>query len=319
MMTQMESIIISNLTDSYLADLPRAWAVVVFRSEGLAQYALITGDLRQRLKSILSKETDSNVYSEMLTICDEINWQQYEKPLDALIAYKTILTIDKPIQQQALFAQRDYVYLALNAQTFPFIKIADYTIENWNYVGPFRSRFVLADFIDSVSRILMLPNCETGTFPCEKFDLGTCRGWCLNLAPEAESDTARDIAKLEKLLFESYMTPTDTIIDMLKTEHDKYFDDLEFEKAELFSDAIKLHEFYKDWLEFLIEARRIDYRDDRINVQSGQLKAYHDGKDWIDLHCQELSFNPNEFLALDKSLADEARILYNYIKYKEVR
>ena len=173
MMTRMERIIISNLTDSYLAGLPRDWAIVIFRSEGLAQYALITGDLRQRLKSILSRDTDGNAYSELLTLCDEICWERFESSLEALIAFKIVITQEKPIQQQALFAQRDYVYLALNAQTFPFIKIADYTIENWNYVGPFRSRFVLADFIDSVSRILMLPNCETGTFPCEKFDLGT--------------------------------------------------------------------------------------------------------------------------------------------------
>ncbi|HPS39565.1 MAG TPA: hypothetical protein PL124_09160, partial [Candidatus Cloacimonadota bacterium] len=289
--------------------------LTLYGSEG-ELYTLYCGNLRRKWQFLSRSSEDDRVIKEVLDQTTSVAWTEAVSLVEALADHKFILKNSTPLYQQQLFPPRDYVYLALSAEAFPFVRISEHTTEDWQYLGPFRSRFFLTDFIDSLSRILKLPHCEQLSFPCEKFDRDLCRGWCLSLNTEREIDSTRDLEKLQKLLFESYMTPSDSVIKLLRTQYDTYFDNLEFEKAEMFTEPLEIHRKYKDWLEFLIATKSLNFQDQNYKVVDGQLAAALIEGEWHDLHILRTEFRPNELLALDKAVVDEARVIYDYYKTK---
>ncbi len=207
--------------------------------------------------------------------------------------------------------------MAFDALRFPFVTVVEHTNDDWFYIGPFRSRFFLADVIDTLSRILKLPYCETSAYPCEKFDRDACRGWCLSLAPAQESKSEHSLEKLDDLLKEAYLHPQNGILEMVKKTRDEYFDDLEFTKAALLDDEIKLLATYRDWLMFLYTAKELEFESEDFSVKAGKLiqcryqnKEYH-------FPADRTEFRANEALALNMDAVDESRIIYDYLKKRE--
>ena len=296
--------------------LPDSCGVISLRGREGLLYTFYAMNLRRKWQFIQKSSEEDRSLREALEQTESVEWISTEDAIEALAYWKLALQNSTPLYQQQLFPARDYVYLALSAEEFPFVRITEHTTEEWQYLGPFRSRFFLADFIDSLSRILKLPHCEQLTFPCEKFDRDLCRGWCLSLNAEKALDSTRDLDKLQKLLFESYMTPSDSVIKLLQAQYDAYFDKLEFEKAELFTEPIDIHSKYRDWLQFLIATKSLSYSGDDYKITDGQLSGARIDGVWHDLHILRTEFRPNELLALDKSVVDEARVVYDYYKNK---
>lgn len=317
-MTPMEEIVLREISDMQIKELPGSWGTIAFYEADACLYLLLCPNLKRKVALLRDQIGSDGTFRELVAQSDYIRISPADNALSALIAYKRNCIELMPQQQQRQIAQKDYTYLALNAWKYPFISSQDYTLEEWNYIGPFRDRFLMAEYADSISRILKLPNCETGTFPCDKFDQQICKGWCLALNPSEETGKKESLEKLETLLFESFMVPGDAVIKLLETEYDKYFNNLEFEKAELFSEQISLHKRYQSWLRFLISAKHLNYEDERIVVQDGQLCRAFDGDRWLDLPTLKLEYRVNELLALDKSLVDEAKILYDFITIKKI-
>ncbi len=316
-MTPMEEMILRNITDNQMKELPSSWGTIAFYQAGSCLYLLLCPNLRRKVVLLKDQIDSEGSYHELVIQTDSIVISPTEDSIAALLAYKRDCLELMPQQQQRLFSQKDYAYLALNAWSYPFISSQDYTLEDWNYLGPFRDRFLLAEYVDSISRILKLPYCETGSYPCEKFEQHTCKGWCLALNPSEELKRKDTLKKLESLLFESYMVPGDAVIKLLESEYDKYFDELEFEKAELFSEQISLHQRYQNWLRFLVSAKHLHYNDGRVEIRGGQLARGFDGEKWLEFPTLKLEYRANEILALDKSVVDEAKILYDYINLKQ--
>jgi len=315
-MSTMMEIRLNQLNDIQIKELPSSWGTIAFYESSACLYLLLCPNLKRKIVLLKDQLESEGTFHELVTQTDIIQIHPAEDSIAALLAYKRGCLELMPQQQQRHFAQKDYVYLALNAWNYPFVTSQDYTLEDWNYLGPFRDRFLLAEYVDSISRILQLPYCETGSFPCEKFDQHTCKGWCLALNPSEELGKQDRLKKLENLLFESYMVPGDTVIKLLETEYNKYFENLEFEKAELFSEQISLHQRYQNWLRFLVSAKHLSYEADRVVIQDGQMIRAFDGDSWLDLPTLKLEYRTNEILALDKSVVDEAKIIYDYINLK---
>lgn len=318
-MAQMKKILLSEALQIKPASLSRGWGFFAFLKGDEALYASYSAIPLKRVLFLEKLSETERDWAELFEQADTVLYTEDSSGIEALSHYKAFLQLHSPLMQSQLFPPRDYVYLALNAAVFPFVKITEHTVEDWLYLGPFRSRFFLADFIDSLSRILKLPYCETGDFPCAKFEQDICRGWCLNLSVEKESEQARDLSKLEKLLFESYLTPSDTVLKLLQKQFDHYNRDLEFEKAELFKDSIELHERYRNWLNFLIASKTLAFELPDYRIEAGQLAAARINDNWQDFPVLPHLHRPNEILALDKALVDEAKVIYDlYINNVEV-
>lgn len=315
----MKKILLSEALQIKPASLSMGWGFFAFTRGEESLFASWSSIPLKRVLFLAKLSETERDWAELFQQADSILYTEDASEIEALSHYKAYLQAHLPSLQSQLFPPRDYVYLALNAAVFPFVKITEHTTEDWLYLGPFRSRFFLADFIDSLSRILKTPYCETGVFPCDKFERDLCRGWCLNLSVEEESEQARDLPKLEKLLFESYLTPSETVLKLLRKQFDHYNRDLEFEKAELFKESIELHERYRNWLNFLIAAKTLSFELPDHKVKAGQLVAARIGDSWQEFHILPHEHRPNELLALDKALVDEAKVIYDlYIKNVEV-
>jgi len=218
-----------------------------------------------------------------------------------------------PLYQYQIHPWAEYVYLALNSHRYPFISIQEHTNDDWLYLGPFRNRFFLVDILDTLSRILKLPACETGEYPCEKWEQNLCRGWCLALGDNSENNPEYPLDKLESLLKETFLVPENGILELVQKEKDKYFNDLEFEKASLLDDEIELLNKYRNWLKFLIAAKHLNYNSKELDIQKGRLTfCCFQGREY-HFPIDNTEFRINETLALNLDSVDESKIIYDFL------
>ncbi|MDD4099796.1 MAG: hypothetical protein PHT47_01740 [Candidatus Cloacimonetes bacterium] len=294
--------------------LPKAWVFYTLKAGDTPLYAGYTARLGARLNGLKQRAEEDPLLRELCERTGTLEYQEFDHSINALVAFKVYCQENTPEYQQRIQPWASYVYLGLDAHRFPFISIQESTNDDWQYLGPFRSRFMLADLIDSLSRILKLPHCETGTYPCVKFESGACRGWCLALAPEQESKHEHDLEKLDTLLKETFMHPNNGIYEMVAKERQSYFDNLEFAKADLLDDELNLLGSYRDWLNFLYVAKSLNRISDGFEIEAGQLKsAVIDGK----IHhfiTDNPPYRENEALALPLATVDEMKIIYDYIR-----
>lgn len=280
----------------------------------------ITPNARRRYELLRQRSTEDAGVAELMTECTHIDVQPMDSALYALVGLKALAQDLCPRLQNSYRPWQNYVYLAINAYQYPFIRITQDTNDDWLYLGPFRDRFFLADVLDSISKILKLPHCETGDWPCDKLDEGLCSGWCLGLDSQQDKRDRgsgdHSLEKLDELLKESFLHPNNGILEMVKHERDKYFNDLEFEKADLFDTEIALLETYRDWLNFLYVARNLSFEEGQLLVEDGKIRrCRYLGKDYL-FPPDMTQYRDNERLAINLDSLDEARIIYEYFQNK---
>lgn len=295
-------------------NLPKGWVFYILAQEDTPLYSGISARVMGRLNAFKARAEDDAVLAEMMHRSSRLSYQECDSGFEALLLQKSFLTESFPEFQHRIHPWENYVYLGIDSHRFPFVSIQAHTNDDWQYIGPFRSRFFLAEVMDTISRILKLPFCESGSYPCYKFDNDLCRGWCLALAPAEESDSEYDLDKLDSLLKEAWMHPNNGILEMLQNQRDAYFNDLEFMKADLLDDEIELLRYYREWLNFLYVAKELNYTDDNILIRNGQLlEAVINGR-LYHFPGDNPEYRPNEALALPLTKTDEMKIIYDYIR-----
>jgi excinuclease UvrABC nuclease subunit len=272
-------------------------------------------NLKQKFLKLSSLREDDYAIGELFRTADILLVEPTRSALEALKQVKVILESDRPEFNQSVNIWKGYVYLAINPAEYPFVKITEYTEEDWFYIGPFRSRFFLVDVIELISKLLKLPYCEGKTGPCEKLENEQCRGWCLLIKSEIQLESDKkteqpNLEKLDALLKEAFVHPDNGLLEMLQNEKQKYFDNLEFAKADLLTDHIEFLKRYKDWLVFLYKCKLINVENEDLTIKNGQLNRFKIGKQ--EHYCPhiEIPYRKNEILALNKNLVDEAWIIY---------
>jgi len=300
-------------SEDLIRKIPERWGVLGFWKCEELLYLAHTSDLQRKLSRMLSSKDPVTPLRELIEEADSVGFEDHPDGVSALIAYKVKMLGEPPLYNNRILQSQDYVYLALDAHRFPFIGVQDYTVGDWVYLGPFRSRFQLMDVIDTFSRILLLPHCDTGQYPCHRQG-STCKGWCLNLDAEEGKAKAGEntLDRLEHLIKEVYLYPQDAIINTLRGKRKRLFDELEFELCEGIDVELGLVGEYYDWLRFLHRAKALSFETASIGVDSGQLSwAEHKGKVY-HFPVSHPEYRPNELLALAKEIVDESRILYEY-------
>lgn len=313
----METIKIDKHKDLQYDKLPKGW---VFYSLHDADSCLCCGystNLKKRLKHMKAKAENDRVHAELWQKICSIQWQDHDNALSALIHCKCFLQQQLLEYQDALESWREYVYLGIDAYSFPFIGISENTQGDALYLGPFRSRFQLADQIDTFARILKLPQCETGSYPCDKYDRGVCSGWCLNLDNSNSTIGIPTLEKLDDLLKEAFVHPENGILELVKRERDKYYNDLEFTKASLLDDELELLDRYRSWLKFLYVAKQLELDTPDLKIEKGRIsRCRFEGRDY-HFPVDNTSYRKNESLSLDLAYVDESRIIYEYLIAQE--
>ncbi|HNZ06780.1 MAG TPA: hypothetical protein PKI63_03220 [Candidatus Cloacimonadota bacterium] len=325
----MERVKIAITDSDNTAKLPSGWCLMAFMEGDEVLHLGISPNAGKRYAYLKERAKEDAGVDELLKTASSLQVEKVNSALDALIALKTGVHDARPRLQNSYRPWQNYVYLAIDAYHFPFIRITPDTNDDWIYLGPFRDRFFLADVLDCVGRILRLPRCESDVWPCDKLDRGLCGGYCRGLDssfrepdtdaglsndPKASGESDYSLEKLDSLLKESFLSPSQGILEMLKHERDKYFDDLEFIKADLLDEEIALQQKYRDWLIFLYAARQLNWEDDRLLVERGRIRrCTYRGRDYL-FAPDSTPYRENESLALNLDSVDEARILYEYYK-----
>ncbi len=295
-------------------ELPGGWVFFCFRQAGEPLWCGITPNLAVRLNFIRKKAEIDTRFAEIAALADTLELETQPRSVDALIRLKLFLSQNNLPHQQMMQPSRDYAYLALDAHRFPFVTQKDDTNDSWTYAGPWRGRFFLYEIMDSLSRILKLPYCETNTYPCQKLDDGICNGWCLAL----ENGDEATLYKLHNLLREAYLHPQNGILEMVAVERVKYFNDLDFAKADLLDEEIERLESYRDWLNFLYVTKSLSWEDEGFGVENGVLRWCEVNGIRHDFHPKETQYRENETLAINLTDIDERRLLYEYhVKHRK--
>lgn len=308
----MEKIELSSGFEKILEGMPDSWGVFAFyKGKDCLLYSK-SGNLRYRLNGMYQRKDSDTALCELFLEADSISFKVCEQPIMALLREKVFLQKHTPLLQHQHQGWKSYAYLAIDPKRFPFVSVKDDTNDSWQYLGPFRSRFFLSDVMDTVGRILKLPFCQSESFPCERLDNDICKGYCIIKEKAEMEEDAPD--KLSNLLKEAYLHPLNGILELVKKERDRYFDNLEFDKVDLLQDEFDLLKKYRDWLSFLYIIKEISFENEMIKVVSGQIVEYHfEGKSHkFPLNIPQ--YRPNEALALNKDIVDECRIVYLYHK-----
>jgi excinuclease UvrABC nuclease subunit len=315
----MEKLSLEQADNQWLNKVTEESGIIRFYAGEDLLYVREAVNLKKVMAGLKSQAENDITVAELFKKADGLSLEETETALEALLKTKAGLEKDKPEFNLSINTWKNYVYLAINPAEFPFVKISEYTEEDWFYLGPFRSRFFLVDMMELVQKLIKLPFCEVKSGPCEKLDNNLCRGWCelvMAEAKEAQEDfhSHPHLEKLDALLKEAYVHPDNGMLEMFEREKEKYDVNLQFAKADLLKPQIELLRHYKEWLIFLYKIKNLNVVTDKITVRNGQLIHYKiDGQEF-DNPFLEIDYRQNEILALNKNLLDEARILYQESK-----
>lgn len=294
------------------ARLPKGWVFFCLWEGDQALLCGYTPNLKQRLKNLGSKAETQAQHAELTQRADRLEYQPSSRAIDALLHCLVWARTRHPLLQQAIRPSADYVYLALDAGRFPFACLRSETNEDWTYAGPWRSRFFLTDVMDSLSRLMKIPFCETGTYPCDKYSSGICKGYCLALEGSLREEDAPSLDTLDSLLREAFLHPNNGILELIEQERERYFNDLEFEKAELLqAECDRLRE-YRDWLNFLYVSKSLNFSTPDFRVEDGLVAWCRFAGEEHSFTRPKTEYRESERLALNLADTDEARTVYEY-------
>ncbi len=237
---------------------------------------------------------------------DDYNFVSLENPLDILINLKIIKQDNiQTIINNFPGPSMDYVYLALDFNNYPFVKITEDTQENKTYLGPFPSRFILGDVIYTFGELKQLPVCEEEINPCSRFKAGKCPAYCVKNSPA-------------DLLKEYYLKVNDSILQETMKTFQSYYDDLEFTKADFTQKQINLLDKYYQFLEFFQRTKQINAE---IQLDKGTIKIINGLITEIKINNKMYNFEQdlteyreNELWAVNKQEFWERWVIYSYLK-----
>ncbi|MDO9577625.1 MAG: hypothetical protein Q7J16_07040 [Candidatus Cloacimonadales bacterium] len=273
-----------------------------------------TSNLQKSIQKILTSGLENKNIFQLVSLTQKISYQETNSLFAALLEEKKILQKHNPEFNQSIRLYDSYVYLAVDFYHVPFLKISENTLEDLYYLGPFRSRFFLYDFIDAMAVLFQFPSCEqrpaadgNEKFPCRKLKEGKCSGWCLQDKPE-----------IVEMLFGTYFQDNRKLIKKTKSRQKKLMDSLEFLKLETLNEQIELIEKYYDFLQFFHVTKKLEttlsYENKKVKIAGGLLSEIEkSGKIW-DFNNFLPEYRRNEFLAHDKSQFMERLIIYRQLK-----
>lgn len=133
-----------------------------------------------------------------------------------------------------------YIRLDMN-EAYPNLTLANRPSDDGaSYYGPYGSRGITQNLIDTIKEILKLPTC-TRQFPrdlgkgrvCLNYHMNSCLGWCQ--MPESGAQYRNTIEQARQLLLGNYKE----VSDDLRNEMEQAADSLNFELAAILRDRIQ--------------------------------------------------------------------------------
>lgn len=203
-------------------------------------------NLKKRVSSYFQGKTHSsyklNVLVNKITKIDHF---VVENESDALLLENSLIKKHQPRYNVLLKDDKTYPWICIKNERFPRVfSTRNFIKDGSEYFGPYTSMHMVRTILDLIRQLYPLRTCNYhlseenimgGKFKvCLEYHLGNCKGPCENLESEDEYNTS--IAQIREILNGNLKE----IIQILKTNMEKYAIKLKYEKAELIRQKIEL-------------------------------------------------------------------------------
>jgi excinuclease UvrABC nuclease subunit len=291
---------------THLGDIPQGAGVFFCYQNKTLLYAHKTANLQRAVQSFFNAQEPSEQQQECIERTLQIGWQRTDSLLEAHCVHKLTVQHLAPEYNHQLHTWESYVYLAVNFGTVPYLKVADSTLEEAQYIGPFPDRFFVYEVIDVLADAFGYPSCADETYPCNNLKEGTCKGWCVE-----------DQAEVTAIL-QHYLHPEQSLLQTLQSRAQALLDELEFAQAEQVQSQLRILQRYYRHLRFCIAAKYLDAQISlprfSLQVTAGCITAIRYKENLVDFGSTHPQYRPNEQLALEKSAFDELYIVASYLE-----
>ncbi len=289
--------------------IPESPGVYWFHGEKEVLFLAKTSNLKRSIGKFLNSKPDTEQTMKLISLCHRVAWQEEESLLASLITEK--LELDKNIPQfnQLLKPGAGSVYLKISFNKVPYFSIAENTLGNEYYVGPFFDRFFPLDVIDIFNRLKKYPACENEDYPCYRYKNGNCTGWCL-----------KDAAERSEMIMNNYLAANETLLQTLQNKQKELFDQLEFEQENILKEQMLILEKYYEFIRFFHSIKNLDlevsFKEYELRIRNGQIEKITHNDQEFHFPISKPEYRKNEYLAIEKEQLSESWILFNYFKKK---
>ncbi|MCH9630946.1 MAG: UvrABC system protein C [Chlamydiia bacterium] len=226
-----------------LSSYPKAPGVYLMKgAKGKVLYVGKAKHLQKRLRQYFAKSPDSRVMIPFLTSkVASIDTIVTTSEKEALLLENTLIKKHQPKYNALLKDDKTFVSLMVNIDhKWPMIKLVRTKGKpkgKGKYFGPYTNGYAARQTLEIISKIFPLRQCSDAELkrrdrPCILYDIKKCVAPCVNKCSKEEYDTyVTDALSFLK-------GDDDSIVKDLKEKMKKASDDLEFEKAQHYLDAI---------------------------------------------------------------------------------
>ena len=266
-----------------------------------------TSNLDKSIRQLFKVAKDDKNIFQLVSQTVEIGFKEHTSLFAALVHQKSLEGTSHPEFNSMIKSYEQYVYLGINFDEPPFVKVVEDTQQSRFYVGPFKDRFFLFDLLDAMAELFQFPLCpDEKPYPCKRYKNDKCPGWCIKKKHETYSKAILP-----------YIIPNKDFLSSKQKEYNEYFDDLKFEKAEKLKNKIQLIEKYFKFLKFINITKNLnlEFNENGRNyiIKDGRLSGIVENgkKEYFPLVTVE--FRDSEVLAFNKDQLAERWIVYKYL------
>ena len=268
-------------------------------SDGSCLYRDYTANLRRSLSLFIESDSDST--EDLRNQWRFVAWEITGNLLDAL---RLVLLHPVGSLNERIAPYREYVYLGINFSTAPYYSICDHTAGDLYYLGPFRSRFQISDFLDTLSIFTDLPPFSVETEDEQKRSL--------------HFDNFSSAEKLT-LFMRNLFSINQNLLKDIEQQRNKLLESLNFTDEELLSQQYHIIRRYYDYLRFLHVTKKLKvafpYNNYGFIIENGMIKTLtHSAKAIYEASGFLEEYQPGEFLAVSKNELNERRTIFQQLK-----
>ena len=220
-------------------------------SKGRILYIGKAKNLRKRVSSYFNKEASmSGRLKLLIRKTEDIGHIVVDTELDALLLENNLIKEHQPRYNVQLKDDKSFPWICIRKERFPRIFSTRNPVRDGSeYFGPYASVRMMNTLLDLVKQLYPLRTCKytlseenirKGKFSvCLEYHLGNCLGPCEGR--QSEADYNQTIDSIREIIRGNITT----VIRQLKLRMKEYADRLEFEKAQIVKEKLKMLERYQ--------------------------------------------------------------------------
>jgi excinuclease UvrABC nuclease subunit len=296
-----------NKTEINEHKIPSGTGIFTLLNANKILYINKTSDLDKSIRQLFKVAKDDKNIFQLVSQTAEIAYEEHISLFAALVHQKKLESSSYSEFNSIIKLYEQYVYLGIDFDEPPFVKVVEDTQEQLFYIGPFKDRFFLFDLLDAMAELFQFPLCpDEKPYPCSRYKNNKCPGWCI-----------KEKSKTYTKAILPYIIPNEDILSSKQKEYNKYFDDLQFEKAEKLKNKIQLVEKYLEYLKFINITKNLDLEFNENGrdfiVKDGRLNGLVENGKNDEFPLITVELRDNEILAFNKDQLAERWIVYKYL------